>query len=49
VGDNPFGASGMLSPAARTATVAAAIGAPWLVLLQWLAVLWERRRKRRAG
>jgi preprotein translocase subunit SecA len=49
VGENPFGASGMLSPAGRTATVAAAIGAPWLVLLQWLGILWERRRKRRAG
>jgi preprotein translocase subunit SecA len=49
VGDNPFGASGLLSPLGRTATVAAAIGAPWLVLLQWLGILWERRRRRGAA
>jgi preprotein translocase subunit SecA len=49
VGENPFGASGLLSPLGRTATVAAAIGAPWLVLLQCLGILWERRRRRRAA
>jgi hypothetical protein len=38
-----------MSPAGRTGTVAAAVGAPWLVLLHWLAILWERRRKRRSG
>ncbi len=46
VGENPFGASGMLSPAGRTASVAAAAGVPWLVLLQGLGILWERRRRR---
>jgi len=47
VGDNPFGASGLLSPLGRTGTVAAAVGAPWLVLLQWIGVLWQRRRRQR--
>jgi preprotein translocase subunit SecA len=47
VGENPFGASGLLSPAGRTGMVAAAMGAPWLVLLHWLSVLWDRRRRRR--
>jgi len=28
--------------------VAAALGAPWLVLLHGLGVLWERRRRHRA-
>lgn len=46
VGENPFGASGMISPAGRTGTLAAAAGVPWLVLLQGLGVLWERRRRR---
>jgi preprotein translocase subunit SecA len=45
VGENPFGASGMLSPAGRTGTLAAAVGVPWLVLLQGLGILWERRRR----
>jgi preprotein translocase subunit SecA len=45
VGENPFGASGMLSPAGRTGTLAAAVGMPWLVLLQGLGILWERRRR----
>ncbi len=48
VGENPFGASGLMSPAGRTGMVAAAMGAPWLVVLHGLGVLWERRRKRRS-
>jgi preprotein translocase subunit SecA len=47
VGENPFGASGLLSPLGRTGMTAAAVGMPWLVLLHWLGVLWERRRRRR--
>jgi preprotein translocase subunit SecA len=47
VGENPFGASGLMSPAGRTGMVAAAMGAPWLVLLHGLGVVWERRRRRR--
>jgi preprotein translocase subunit SecA len=46
VGENPFGASGLLSPGGRTGMVAAALGAPWLVALHGLGVLWERRRRR---
>jgi len=46
VGENPFGASGLMSPAGRTGMVPAAVGAPWLVLLHGLGVLWERRRRR---
>jgi preprotein translocase subunit SecA len=46
VGENPFGASGLMSPAGRTGMVAAAMGAPWLVLLHGLGVLWDRRRRR---
>jgi len=46
VGENPFGASGLMSPAGRTGMVAAALGAPWLVLLHGLGVLLERRRRR---
>ncbi len=46
VGENPFGASGLMSPAGRTGMVAAAMGAPWLVLLHGLGVFWERRRRR---
>jgi preprotein translocase subunit SecA len=49
VGENPFGASGLLNPLGRTGMVAAAVGAPWLVLLHWLSVLWQRRRARRAA
>ena len=48
VGENPFGASGLLLPAGRIGSVAAAAGAPWLVLLQGLAVFWGRRRRRKA-
>jgi preprotein translocase subunit SecA len=47
VGENPFGASGLMSPAGRTGMVAAALGAPWLVLLHGLGVLWERHRRPR--
>ena len=47
VGENPFGASGLASPAGRTGMVAAAMGAPWLVLLHGLGVFWERRRRRK--
>ncbi len=47
VGDNPFGASGLVSPAARTAMLAAAATMPWLVLLHGFGVLWNRYRKRR--
>ena len=49
VGENPFGASGLASPAGRTGMVAAALGAPWLVLLHGAGVFWERRRRRRQG
>ena len=48
VGENPFGASGLASPAGRTGMVAAAMGAPWLVLLHGLGVFWERRRRRKS-
>ena len=48
VGENPFGASGLLSPEGRVGMVAAAFGMPWLVLLHGAAVLWERRRRRRS-
>ena len=48
VGENPFGASGLLSPAGRIGSVAAAAGAPWLVLLQGLSVFWKRRSRRKA-
>jgi preprotein translocase subunit SecA len=47
VGENPFGASGLMTPAGRTGMVAAALGAPWLVLLHGLGVLWERSRRQR--
>jgi preprotein translocase subunit SecA len=47
VGENPFGASGLLSPVGRIGSVAAAAGAPWLVLLQGLGIFWERRRRRK--
>ncbi len=47
VGENPFGASGLASPAGRTGMAAAAMGAPWLVLLHGLGVFWERRRRRK--
>ena len=47
VGDNPFGASGLVSPAARTAMLATAATMPWLVLLHGFGVLWNRYRKRR--
>jgi preprotein translocase subunit SecA len=47
VGENPFGASGLMSPAGRTGMVAAALGAPWLVVLHGLGVLWERHRRPR--
>jgi len=46
VGDNPFGASGLLGPEGRVGMVAAALGMPWLVLLHGAAVLWGRRKKR---
>ena len=48
VGENPFGASGLLGPEGRIGMVAAAAGVPWLILLQGAAVLWERRRKKKA-
>jgi preprotein translocase subunit SecA len=47
VGENPFGASGLMTPGGRTGMVAAALGAPWLVLLHGLGVFWERRRRQR--
>ncbi|HVO12804.1 MAG TPA: accessory Sec system translocase SecA2 [Vicinamibacteria bacterium] len=46
VGDNPFGASGLLSPAGRTQMLSAVAGAPWLVLLYGAGTLWRRRRDR---
>jgi len=45
VGDNPFGASGLLSPAGRTGLGLAAAVVPWLILLQGLSVFWKRRRR----
>jgi len=47
VGENPFGASGLLSPEGRVGMVAAAFGMPWLILLQGAAILWDRKRRRR--
>jgi preprotein translocase subunit SecA len=47
VGENPFGASGLLSPEGRVGMVAAAFGMPWLILLQGAAILWYRKRRRR--
>jgi preprotein translocase subunit SecA len=47
VGENPFGASGLLTPAGRTGMGLAAAFAPWLILLQGLSVFWERRKRRR--
>jgi preprotein translocase subunit SecA len=46
VGENPFAASGLLGPIGRTGMVAAALGAPWLVLLHGASVLLARRRRR---
>ena len=46
VGENPFGASGLVSPLGRTGMAAASLGAPWLVLLHGVTVLWARRRRR---
>ncbi len=46
VGENPFGASGLLGPVGRTGMVAAAVGVPWLALLHGLVVLWQRRRQK---
>jgi preprotein translocase subunit SecA len=48
VGENPFGASGLLSPLGHTTMVAASVMMPWLVVLHWLGVLWERRKRRAA-
>ena len=48
VGENPFGASGLLSPAGRIGHGRRGHGAPWLVLLHGLGVFWERRRRRKA-
>ncbi|HXY41073.1 MAG TPA: hypothetical protein VEQ10_15480, partial [Vicinamibacteria bacterium] len=48
VGDNPFGASGLLSPAGRTQMLSAVAGAPWLVLAYGASMLWRRRKDRRA-
>ena len=45
VGENPFGASGLLSPAGRTGLGLAAAVVPWLILLQGLSVFWKRRRR----
>jgi preprotein translocase subunit SecA len=47
VGENPFGASGLLAPEGRVGMVAAAFGVPWLVLLHGATVIWERKRRRR--
>jgi preprotein translocase subunit SecA len=49
VGENPFGASGLVSPVGRTAMLAASVGMPWLVLLHGLGVLLDRRRRRRGS
>ena len=46
VGENPFGASGLVSPLGRTGMAAASVGVPWLVLLHGASVLWQRRRQR---
>jgi preprotein translocase subunit SecA len=47
VGENPFGASGLLSPAGRTGMGLAAAAVPFLVVLQGLGLAWKRRRARR--
>jgi preprotein translocase subunit SecA len=47
VGENPFGASGMMSPTHRPLVTAAAVGVPWLLLLQGLSVFWKRRQRPR--
>jgi preprotein translocase subunit SecA len=44
VGDNPFGAGGMLSPDHRPAVGMAAAVFPWLLVLHGLSVLAKRRR-----
>jgi preprotein translocase subunit SecA len=49
VGDNPFGASGLLGPLGRTGMVGAAVAMPWLVLLHGAGVLWARYRKAAAA
>jgi preprotein translocase subunit SecA len=49
VGENPFGVSGLLSPAGRTGMGLAAAGVPWLLLLQGLSELMKRRRGREKG
>jgi preprotein translocase subunit SecA len=48
VGENPFDASGLLSPLGRTGMLAAAVGVPWLALLHGAGVLWARRKRQRA-
>jgi len=48
VSDNPFGASGWLSPAQRPLLVLAAAVAWPILLVQGLGVLWKRRRGRGA-
>jgi preprotein translocase subunit SecA len=46
VGENPFGASSLLTPAGRVGTLTAVAAMPWLVLLQGAGILWKRRRRR---
>jgi preprotein translocase subunit SecA len=46
VGDNPFGAGGILIPAGRTGVGLAAAFFPWLILLQGLSVFWKRKGRR---
>jgi preprotein translocase subunit SecA len=48
IGENPFGAGGMLSPTHRPVLGLAAAAFPFLLLLQGLGQLWKGRRDRRA-
>ncbi len=48
VGENPFGAGGMLNPNTRAALTFAAAAVPFLVIVQWAVMLWSKRRARRS-
>ena len=48
IGENPFGAGGILSPTHRPVVGLAAAAFPFLLLLQGLGQLWKGRRDRRA-
>ena len=48
IGDNPFGAGGLLNPAHRPVVGLAAAAFPFLLLLHGFGQFWKRRRDRRA-